>query len=153
MNSRSFQPHVTVATIAEDQGRFLLVREWINGHEEINNPAGHLEAGETPAAAAARECLEETGYRFRPESSGGIYLWRAPSSGETFVRINFIGVAGDYAPDARLDEGIIAPIWLSLEETMARESKLRSPLVLRSLRDYRAGIRFPLSVITSLLES
>ncbi len=152
MNSRSFQPHVTVAAIVENQGRFLLVREWIDGHEQINNPAGHLEESETPAAAAARECFEETGYRFLPESSGGIYLWRAPRSGETFVRINFIGMVSDYVPNARLDKGIIAPIWLSLEETIARESMLRSPLVLRSLRDHRAGTRFPLNVITSLLE-
>lgn len=150
MASPGFSPHVTVAAVAEKRGRFLVVREYIGGVERINNPAGHLEDGESPLEAVAREVYEETGYRFSPEALGGVYVWRDPA-GETFVRFNFSGSCTRRDPEARLDAGIIGPAWMTLEELEARETVLRSPLVLRSLREHRAGVRFPLAAVTTLL--
>ncbi|MGH8225856.1 MAG: NUDIX hydrolase [Gammaproteobacteria bacterium] len=152
MNERSFNPHVTVAAVAEENGRFLLVREYAGGEECINNPAGHIENGESPAEAVVREVYEETGYHFVPEALGGVYIWRKPDDGETFVRCNFIGRCDGHDPEAALDEGIIGPEWFTLEALVERESMLRSPLVLRSLREYLAGVRYPLSAITTLID-
>lgn len=153
MDSPRFAPHVTVAAIAEDDGRYLLVREYIDGSERINNPAGHVEDGESPAQAVVREVLEETGYRFVPEALGGIYLWRRGAADETFVRFNFIGRCTAREAAAELDMGIIGPAWMTLAELEAHANMLRSPLVVRSLRDYAAGIRYPLAAITAVIES
>lgn len=146
-----FAPHVTVAAVAETDGRYLIVREYVAGVERINNPAGHVEDGEAPETAVAREVMEETGYRFVPEALGGIYFWRAPQSRETFVRFNFIGRCTDHDQGAELDTGIIAPAWMTLAELDERTSMLRSPLVVQSFRDYAAGIRYPLSAVTALI--
>ncbi|MGH8273855.1 MAG: NUDIX hydrolase [Gammaproteobacteria bacterium] len=153
MNDRSFNPHFTVAAVAERDGKFLLVHEYVGGVECFNNPAGHVEEGESPAEAIVREVYEETGYRFTPEALGGVYVWRKPEDGETFVRCNFIGSCGEHDPTAALDEDIIGPEWYDLDELREREGMLRSPLVLRSLHEYLDGIRYPLEAITTLIEA
>lgn len=153
MNKRNFQPHLTVAAVAENDGRFLVVREYVGGEEKINNPAGHIEDGESPAEAVIREVREETGYDFEPQALGGVYLWRKPENGETFLRINIIGTCGRHDPDAPLDAGIIGPDWLTLEALAASSLPLRSPLVIRSFREYRAGIRYPLYAISTLIDT
>lgn len=152
MNTRDFMPHLTVAAIAEDNGRFLVVREYIDDVERINNPAGHIEDGESPVDAVIREVREETGYAFEPRALGGIYLWRKPENGETFLRINVIGECGAFDPDAPLDEGIIGPDWLSLDALGAPGMPLRSPLVVRSFEAYQAGVRYPLDLISTLID-
>lgn len=152
MNDRSFQPHLTVAAVAEDNGRYLVVREYIGDEERINNPAGHIEDGESPVEATVREVREETGYDFVAEALGGIYLWRKPDNGETFLRINIIGRCTGYDPDMPLDDGIIGPEWCGLEQLRNRSDALRSPLVLRSFEEYRAGVRYPLDVISTLID-
>ncbi|MGH8127542.1 MAG: NUDIX domain-containing protein [Gammaproteobacteria bacterium] len=153
MNDRSFQPHLTVAAIAERDGRYLVVREYINGDERINNPAGHIEDGESPVEATVREVREETGYDFVAEALGGIYLWRKPDNGETFMRINVIGRCTGHDPEALLDDGIIGPEWFDLEQLRSKSNILRSPLVVRSFEEYRAGIRYPLDVISTLIDA
>jgi len=152
MNDREFTPHLTVAAVVERNGRFLVVREYVNDKECINNPAGHIENGESPIEAAVREVREETGYDFTAEALGGVYLWRRPDNGETFLRMNIIGYCPDHDPEASLDDGIIGPEWLALEDLRERREMLRSPLVLRSFDEYRAGIRFPLDVISTLID-
>lgn len=49
-------------------GRVVLIRNsrWVVGQSLVELPAGGLEAGEEPAAAALRECAEESG--FTPEA-------------------------------------------------------------------------------------
>jgi len=151
MNDRAFQPHVTVAAVVESAGEFLVVREYVNGVERINNPAGHLEDGESIEAATRREVLEETGYHFEAEALGGVYVWRHPG-GETFVRFNVIGHCPGRDPAAELDTGIIGPAWMTLEALEAASGMLRSPLVTRSFREYGDGIRYPLDAVASLIE-
>ncbi len=151
MSKSAFTPHVTVAAVAESEGRFLVVREHVNGTTCLNNPAGHVEDGESPVEAVIRETLEETGYRFVPEALGGVYVWRHPD-GETFVRFDFIGHCSNHDPKRALDTGIIGPEWLTLEELNEQNARLRSPLVMRSFKEYQAGIRYPLEAITSLVE-
>lgn len=152
MNDRDFTPHLTVAAVVEDAERYLVVREYIHGEEKINNPAGHIEDGESPVDAVIREVREETGYRFVPRSLGGVYLWRKPGNGETFFRINIIGHCPEHDPRAPLDAGIIGPDWLTLEQLKSPGTPLRSPLVVRSFEEYRAGVKYPLDVISTLID-
>jgi 8-oxo-dGTP pyrophosphatase MutT (NUDIX family) len=153
MSDRDFMPHLTVAAVVEDAGRYLVVREYVQGVEKINNPAGHIEDGESPVDAVIREVREETGYLFAPGSLGGVYLWRKPENGETFLRINIIGHCPEHDPRAPLDEGIIGPDWLSLEELRTPGTPLRSPLVVRSFEEHLTGIRYPLDVISTLIDA
>jgi 8-oxo-dGTP pyrophosphatase MutT (NUDIX family) len=144
-----FKPHVTVAAIAENAGRFLMVRERIDGHVRYNQPAGHLEEGESLHAAVVRETLEETAWHFRPQALIGLYRWIAPN-GTTFLRATFCGEAERHESARGLDSGIEAAEWLSLDEIRALGEALRSPLVLRCIEDYRAGIRHSLELLQDL---
>ena len=137
-------PHVTVAAIIEDQGRFLVVEEKDADKIVINQPAGHLEDGESLQAAVIRETLEETAWQFTPEAITGIYRWVHPDSGLTFIRVCYTGLVSQHNPEQALDEGILRAHWLSREELLQRP--LRSPMVMRCINDYLAGCRYPLSL-------
>jgi len=148
-----FKPSVTVAAIIERDGRFLLVEEETSEGLKLNNPAGHLDPGESPAQGCAREALEETAYRFEPTHLVGVYLSRAqrPGTGEdfTYVRFAFCGRVGEHDPGRALDAGIVRTLWLTPEEIRASRERHRSPLLLRCMEDYLAGVRHPLSVVTT----
>lgn len=143
----SWSPHVTVAAIIERQGRFLLVEERTGDGIRFNQPAGHLEAGESLAEAAVRETREETGHRFRPQQLVGVYRWQVPPDGVTFLRFCFAGDTEGEIPGQRLDPEIVGTHWLSREQLEARRAQLRSPLVLRCIDDWLAGQRHPLELL------
>jgi 8-oxo-dGTP pyrophosphatase MutT (NUDIX family) len=146
-----WRPSVTVAAIIERDGRFLLVEEETAEGLKLNNPAGHLDPGESPAEGCARETLEETAHAFTPTALVGIYLSRfvRPASGEdvTYFRIAFTGELGDLDPARPLDQGIVRTLWLTPDEIRASAARHRSPLVLRCMDDYLSGQRLPLSAI------
>jgi 8-oxo-dGTP pyrophosphatase MutT (NUDIX family) len=142
------RPAVTVATVVARDGRFLFVEEHTRRGLRLNQPAGHLEAAETLAAAAVRETLEETGYRVTPTALVGIYRWQAPDTRATFVRFAFAAEIVDHDPERTLDEGIVRTLWLDRDELDARRDRHRSPLVLRSVDDFLAGRRLPLDAVT-----
>lgn len=143
-----WKPHVTVAAILERDGRFLLVEEETNDGIRFNQPAGHLECGESLINAAIREALEETGYSFVPKHLVGIYNWRNETKDVTYLRFAFAGEIAGHDAKRQLDQGIIAARWLTLDEIRALESRHRSPLILRCIDDWRAGKRYPLELIT-----
>ena len=146
-----WKPSVTVAAIIERGGRFLLVEEETPEGLRLNNPAGHLEPGESPAQGCAREALEETGHEFEPGSLVGIYLARfqRPATGEdvSYLRFAFCGELGPHNPDRPLDHGIVRTLWMTPEEIRASTSRHRSPLLLRCIEDYLAGKRHPLDTL------
>jgi ADP-ribose pyrophosphatase YjhB (NUDIX family) len=142
-----WQPHITVATVIEDQGRFLLVEELAEGRAVFNQPAGHLEAGESLLQAAVRETLEETGWDVELTGVTGIYLYTAPSNGVTYQRVCFAAKALQQHPELALDDGIIGPRWLTRDELASQPERWRSELVLRCIDDYLDGACFPLSLI------
>ncbi len=156
MNTR-WKPSVTVAAVIEQSGRFLLVEEHTPEGLRLNNPAGHLDPGESPVAACARETLEETAYQFTPQALVGVYLARFQRalSGQqppavddiTYLRFAFCGSLGAWDAQRPLDTGIVRNLWLSAEEIRENASRLRSPLVLQCMEDYLAGQRFGLEVI------
>lgn len=145
-----WKPRVTVAVVAEQQGRFLLVEETIEGRNVFNQPAGHLEDGETLLDAAVRECLEETAWRFVPEAIVGIYRWRSQRKRDTYLRVTFAGHCSEHLPDTPLDTDIVAAHWLSLDDIRARRSQLRSPLVMQSFNGYLQGRRYPLDLLVDI---
>ena len=153
--SNRWKPNVTVAAIidrtVDGERQFLLVEEQTADGLRLNNPAGHLDPGETPQDGAAREALEETARVFTPDSLVGVYLSRVrrPATGDdvTYLRVAFGGTAGDAAPARALDVGIVRTLWLGLEEVRATRARHRSPLVLRCIEDRVAGRRFPLDAI------
>jgi 8-oxo-dGTP pyrophosphatase MutT (NUDIX family) len=143
-------PHVTVAAVIERDGRFLLVQERESGRTVINQPAGHLEDGESLVAAVIRETLEETGWYFRPDAIIGMYRWRHPVKGITYLRVTFAGPGLSHDADRPLDEAIEDTLWMSVGEIRRQTQMLRSPLVLKSIEDYLAGMRYPLSVLADI---
>ncbi len=141
------RPAVTVATIVERDGLFLLVEEETRAGLRLNQPAGHLEAGESLPEGAARETLEESGWRITPTALVGVYRWMAPDNGATFVRFAFAGRPDAHDPARPLDTGIVRALWLDYDAIVARRADHRSPLVLQCLNDYRAGRRYPLDML------
>jgi 8-oxo-dGTP pyrophosphatase MutT (NUDIX family) len=146
-----WKPNVTVAAVIEREGRFLLVEEETLEGLRLNNPAGHLDPGESPAHGAAREALEETAWHFRPTGLVGIYLsrFRRAVTGEdiTYLRFAYCGELLGHDADRPLDTGIVRTLWLTPEEVRASAARHRSPLVLRCMEDYLAGRRLPMSAV------
>ena len=143
-----WKPNTTVAAIIEKDGRFLMVEENTNEGVRINQPAGHLEDGESLFEGVTREAFEETAHEFTPTSLLGIYHWQRPDKDITYLRFAFIGEVGKHHTEQKLDDGIIRAVWMSYEELKASQNIHRSPQVLQCVEDYLAGQQFPLSVIT-----
>jgi len=142
-----WRPSVTVAAIVERDGRFLFVEEMQDGRRVLNQPAGHLDPGETLLAACAREVMEETAHRFEPAGLVGIYRWHYKPEDVTFLRFCFTGrILG--SEDKPLDQEILALHWLTPAELKQKSSMHRSPLVQQCLDDYLAGNNFPLTVMS-----
>ena len=147
-----WKPSVTVAAVIEQEGRFLLVEEHTADGLRLNNPAGHLDPGESLLQAVVREVLEETARAFTPTHLIGTYLARLQRdrTGEdiTYLRFAFAGHAEGPDPQRQLDTGIIRAVWLSPDEIRATAGRHRSPLILRCVEDHLAGKRYPLEIIT-----
>ncbi len=143
----NWHAHVTVATVVEQQGRFLLVEEQQGDTLVLNQPAGHLEPGESLTEAACRETLEETGWQVALQGVVGVGLYTSPRNGVTYCRTTFFARPISHAPDRPLDTGIIRALWLTPDEIQAAAARLRSPMVLGVIRQYLAGHRYPLSMI------
>lgn len=150
LNER-WHPSVTVAAIIERDGRFLLVQEHTPEGLRLNNPAGHLEPGESLVEACAREALEETTHPFRPAALLGIYMSRfqRPSTGQdiTYLRFAFCGELGPQQAGRHLDEGIVQTLWLTPDEIRSRSAEHRSPLVMRCIEDHLRGQRLALEAL------
>lgn len=150
-----WKPSVTVAGIIEKEGRYLLVEEHTPKGLMFNNPAGHLDPGESPLEACVREVLEETAYAFTPTALVGIYLSRFgkpptpqdPEEDITYLRFAFTGELGEHDPHRALDDGIVRTLWMGIDEMLACQEKHRSRLLVRCAQDHARGVRFPLAAV------
>jgi 8-oxo-dGTP pyrophosphatase MutT (NUDIX family) len=150
-----WKPSVTVAAVIERDGRFLLVEEHTPEGLRLNNPAGHLDPGESPAQGVARETLEETTHRFEPTALVGVYLSRfqrparegRAAEDVTYLRFAYCGDLGEPVAGRSLDTGIVRTLWMTPDEIRASCARHRSPLVLRCMEDHLAGQRYPLNLI------
>jgi len=142
-----WKPSVTVAAVIERQGKFLLVEERIDGRLVLNQPAGHLDPGESLVEACAREVMEETAHPFEPTALVGVYRWHYPEKDVTFLRFCFKGnLAGQLSRP--LDKEIVRLHWLTADEVKDRQAQHRSPLVQRCVEDFLAGRGFPLELFS-----
>ena len=159
MSTTRWKPSATVAAVIARQTagttEFLLVEELTQDGLRLNNPAGHLDPGESPMEGCAREALEETAFHFKPTALVGVYLSRFEKwvNGEmediTYLRFAFCGDLGDFVPGQALDEGIVCALWMSEAAIRACPERHRSPLLLKCMDDYLAGKRYPLALITT----
>ncbi|NII10362.1 NUDIX hydrolase [Oleiagrimonas sp. C23AA] len=140
-------PHVTVATVVADGPRYLMVEEDIHGRVRYNQPAGHLEPGESLQQAALRETLEETGWDVELEHFVGVHQWYSATHGDHIVRFTFAARALKEREGHTLDDGIHRALWLDRSEIAGLGDALRSPLVLMSIDEWLAGRRLPLEVV------
>ena len=113
----------------------------------LNQPAGHLESGESLIEAVVRETQEETAWQFKPEALVGIYRWQHEKSGDTYIRYCFCGELGNHDASQTLDADIHAAVWLTKDELLNRKNEFRSPLVFDCFNDYLAGERSPLTLL------
>ena len=142
-----WKPNVTVAAVVQRDGKFLLVEEETEAGLAFNQPAGHLEPGESLVAAVVREALEETAYHFKPTHLVGIYTWRHPTKDLTYLRFAFGGELRGWETERKLDDGIVAARWLTRDEIEATQARHRSPRVLRCIEDMLAGKAYPLDLL------
>jgi 8-oxo-dGTP pyrophosphatase MutT (NUDIX family) len=145
----TWKPSVTVAAVAQRADRFLVIEERISGRLVLNQPAGHLDPGESLIAACRREVLEETAHHFEPKALVGVYRWHYAKKDVTFLRFCFSGDILGEESGRPLDKAIVRVHWLTAEELAARSAEHRSPLVQRCVDDFRAGRRFPLDVFST----
>lgn len=143
-----WKPNVTVAAIIFRDGKYLLVEEETDAGLRFNQPAGHLECGEDLLDAVVREALEETAYHFKPTALVGIYNWRNRDKDVTYLRFAFSGELYGWEAERKLDDGIVAARWLTVEEVRACADRHRSPLILQCIEDHAAGKRYPLDLLT-----
>ena len=143
-----WKPNVTVAAVLERDGQFLLVEEHTDLGVRFNQPAGHLEPGESLTEGAIRETLEETAYTFRPTALLGVYQYRYAPNDTTYLRFAFSGEITGHDAARALDEGIIRAMWLTVEEIRGQCTRHRTPLVMHCIDDYLADRRYPLDLIT-----
>ena len=158
MNTR-WKPSVTVAAVIakhfDGVEKFLLVEEETRDGLRLNNPAGHLDPGESPEDGCARETLEETAFHFKPTAVVGVYLSRFERVQPdgildiTYLRFAYCGELGAHVEGQPLDEGIVRTVWLTADEIRASVDRHRSPLLLRCMEDYLAGRRYPLEMVTT----
>jgi len=148
-----WRPHVTVACVVADGERYLMVEEEVNGRLVYNQPAGHLDEGESLLDAARRETLEETAWTVELQHLVGVHQWRSTEHGDEVLRFSF--AAHPLAHDAQrpLDSDIRRALWLTRAEIAALGDRLRSPMVLSSIDAWLAGQRLPLSALDSMLAS
>jgi 8-oxo-dGTP pyrophosphatase MutT (NUDIX family) len=137
------------AVIARDEG-FLLVEELVDGRLVLNQPAGHVEPGETLLAAVVREVAEETARAFTPDAVVGVYHWQPADGGRPYLRVAFAGSCGEPVPGRPLDTGIVGTTWLERAALAAAPGRLRSPMVLRAIDDHLAGRHAPLATLAGL---
>ena len=142
---------LTVSAVVEKDGRFLIIEERSSGVVVINQPGGHIEAGESPEQATIREALEESGCTIDVNGLLGVYLWIHPQTRQNFLRIVYVANLVSHDPERKLDDGIYAVHWYSVEDIERRRRELRTPMVLKSIEDYLAGNRQPDTLLANLM--
>ena len=142
---------LTVSAVVEHKGRYLLVEEYAMGDVVLNQPGGHIEAGESPEQAVVREVLEETGCNVSCGELIGMYLWIHPQTRQQFVKIVYVGTFIEYDETRALDDSIVARRWFTREDIEHRRHSLRSPIVLRCVHDFEAGRRESDALLSGML--
>ncbi len=140
----SYRPFITVASLVEREGRLLFIKEKIRDQVVLNQPAGHVDEGESILEAVVRETLEETGWLVKPDALVGVYQWTSPVSSKSYLRFVIACQPVQHDPALPLDVPVQSIHWLTPQEADQMRAEFRSPMVGRSLDDFVAGRRLPL---------
>ena len=143
-----WRPSATVAAVIERDGKFLFVEELQEGRRVLNQPAGHLDPGESLVEACRREVMEETAYRFEPEGLVGVYRWHYAAKDVTFLRFCFRGLVKSEDRNRKLDKEIVKLHWFTPAQLTERRAEHRSPLVQKCVEDFLAGRHFPIELLS-----
>ncbi len=144
-----------VGAIIERDGKFLLVQENQPGHPDNgkwNQPAGWIDVGEDPLVAVSREVQEETGYEFTPTyllSVSSLVKKQHPRPDDTShcIKLLFVGTISK-EPVRKLEEDISEIRWFAPDEIEAMDKKtLRDLDIKRLVKNYLAGVRYPLEIL------
>ena len=146
-----FKPNTTIAAVVHCQGKFLMVEEIEHGKRVLNQPAGHIEAGESLIYAIKRELKEETGLFLEPDYLSGVYYFHRPDLSLYFLRFCFVFELQEQQTGMPEDDEILANHWFSYDEIIAKKGQLRSAMVLDCIEDYLSGQKMPLSMLKSNL--
>ena len=151
MSANYWKPNTTVAAVIEQDGKFLMIEERTREGLRINQPAGHLDPGESLLTAVAREALEETAHFVEPRWLIGVYmsryLYQETNTDVTYLRFTYACQSIGLDNGRDLDIGIMKAFWMTPAQILADKARHRSPLVMRSVIDYLAGKRFPLDLV------
>ena len=142
---------LTVSVVVENGGKFLMIEERSSGVIVVNQPGGHIEAGESPEQAAARETLEEAGCEVDITGLLGVYLWIQPQTRQNFLRIVYTADLVSQDLKRNLDDGVYAVHWYTPSDLQQRRREVRTPMVLRSIEDYLAGKRQPNTLLANMM--
>jgi mutator protein MutT len=142
---------LTVAAVIAKDGRYLIVEERAMGGTVLNQPGGHIEAGETPEQAVVREVLEETGCTVVCKDLIGVYLWIHPQTRQQFLRIMYVADFVSRDETRPLDKTTVAVRWISASDLNDRRRSARTPVVLRAVRDFEAGLRQSHELLSGML--
>jgi 8-oxo-dGTP pyrophosphatase MutT (NUDIX family) len=142
-------PHLTVASIINKDGKYLMVRENCGSGAVINQPAGHVEQGESLIEAVIRETREETGWKIEPEFICGIYQFVA-ANGETYLRFTYSCKLVTQYRNLALDPAIAEVLWLDRATLESNREMLRSQAVLQCITDFELGNQLPLDCVQQL---
>jgi ADP-ribose pyrophosphatase YjhB (NUDIX family) len=99
-------PKVAAAVLVRDKGRVLLVRRVNQPKRGLwTLPVGFVDAGENPAHAAQRECLEETGLNVKVTELFDVISKKEHSNGADIVIVyRAIIIAGNLNPGDDVDK-------------------------------------------------
>ena len=145
------QIHLTVATVVSQEDRYLMVKETIDGTQVINQPAGHVIAGEDLFAAALRETLEETGWDVRLSGFLGFSTYLSPTNSTTYYRLTFCAEPIKFNSDHIIDPQIDQVLWMSKFQLIEQSELLRSPIVMDSITQYEKQQIFSLDLFRNHL--
>lgn len=142
---------LTVSAVIENDGRYLLIEEYSMGEVVLNQPGGHIEAGESPEEAVIREVREETGCDVSCGELVGVYLWIHPQTRQQFLRLVFVAEYLGCDESRQLDHNIVRTRWMPQREIEGRRHELRTPVVLRCINDFEQGMRQSDALLTGML--
>jgi ADP-ribose pyrophosphatase YjhB (NUDIX family) len=159
MSKRDYSQTFGVAgAVIEKEGKILLVKETKEIAKDLwSHPAGWIEVGEDPLDAVKKEVKEETGYDFSPTYIIGIYSLYKKNLKEKFditphpIKIIFSGKISENST-GELAKDISENKWFLAEEIYQMDKNtLRDIDIKQMIKDYFAGKKYPLELLTHII--
>ncbi len=144
------ETHIVCGAIVAKDGKILMVQE---GEKKIrglwNNPAGHLDAGESIIEGTIREVKEETGFDVKLDGLLGVYYY-LNEEGMRVIRFQFKASIKSGSLKFPKKELMDAK-WFAPEVVLAMDdAKLRGLGIKPLVRDFISGKLYPVDALKYL---